>query len=66
MEITSTDGVIIDNCLFSENDYGVYAKGGYGGEEPQSNILNTIIRNSSFLNNSQGTYLGTNQRYWEN
>jgi hypothetical protein len=66
VEIRSTDNVLIDNCLFTSNNYGVYTDYESSSGDGTSGIQNTFIQNSKFNYNSIGNYFFLNQREFKN
>ena len=66
LEFRSTNNVVVDNCLFTNNNYGTYTEYESYSGDPTSQILNTYIQNSSFITNTIGNYFFLNQREFKN
>ena len=67
IEIRNTNGVLINNSTFIENNKGImteYEK--YSPDDSTGNIVNTYINNNTFSNNQVGLDFMLNQRYFEN
>jgi hypothetical protein len=66
VEIRSTNDILIDNSVFTSNNYGIYTEYESNDTDPTSTIQNTYIQNSSFNSNNTGNYFFLNQRDFKN
>jgi fibronectin type 3 domain-containing protein len=66
IEFRSTNNVLVDNCIFTKNNFGTYTEYESNNSDPTSSIQNTFIQNSSFLSNTNGNYFFLNQRDFKN
>jgi plastocyanin len=67
VEIRKTDGVVIDNSIFSGNTNGIWsAYETFSPDDITGHITNTYIKNSTFSNNNNGVDLWINQRDFNN
>ncbi len=62
IEIRNTDGVVIDNSIFSDNHIGIWSEYESQGQDYTGDIKNTYIKNSIFSSNTNGIDLIMNQR----
>lgn len=66
MEFRTTNNVVVDNSIFTSNNFGTYTEYESNGSDPTSAIQNTFIQNSSFITNTTGNYFFLNQREFKN